>query len=271
TAGAETTLGQPDRDPTGGGEEEDGEYQNIRLFCRHCSVRQVKNAMVLLFELRFFGLWTLCWCCLVTGSRGCQMQYVGKSSVTTDLQSDVLLPCNFKSTLLGSNQTADMAAVWRQTTTPADNLVEISLQGKVRFWNNRDRRIKTFPKLSESGNFSILLRNVQQSDLGLYRCDLHEGINCMIAYQEVQLGLAAVSEYQKTIIAGTSGGAAVLLLFTACVYYIGPKQGTRENPIYESANYEMKDSRNTDEGQCDNPIYAEYSAMPDQHRESSVR
>ncbi|XP_017570335.1 uncharacterized protein LOC108437634 [Pygocentrus nattereri] len=238
--------------------------------------------MVLLFELRFFGLWTLWWCCLVTGSTGCQMQYVGRSSVTTDLQSDVLLPCNFKSTLLGSNKTADIVAVWSQRTIPADNLLEISLQGGVMFWNNRDKRIKTFTKLSESGNFSILLRNVQQSDLGLYRCELHEGINCSIAYQEVQLGLAAVSEYQKTIIAGTSGGAAVLLLFTVCVCYTVTKrrlcmrqdsaqEGTRENPIYDSANYKMKDSRNTDEGQCDNPIYAEYSAMPDQHRESSVR
>ncbi|KAL6463863.1 hypothetical protein MHYP_G00282540 [Metynnis hypsauchen] len=115
------------------------------------------------------------------------MQYVGIINVTTDLESDVLLPCNFKATLLGSNKTADIAAVWSQTTIPADNLVEIKLQGEVSFWNNRDKRIKTFPKLSESGNFSILLRNVQQSDLGLYRCELHEGINCMIAYQEVQL------------------------------------------------------------------------------------
>ncbi|XP_036436931.1 uncharacterized protein LOC118815107 [Colossoma macropomum] len=236
--------------------------------------------MVLLFELRFYCLWMLWWCCLVKGSRGCQMQHVGRSNITTELQSDVLLPCNFKPTLLGSNKTADIAAVWRNIT--ADNLVEISLQGEVGFWNNRGGRIKTFPKLSESGNFSILLRNVQQSDLGLYRCELHEGINCSIAYQEVQLGLAAVSEYQKAIIAGTSGGAVVLLLFTACVCYTaskrrhhmrqeGVQEGTRENPIYDSANYKMKDSQNTNEGHCDNPIYAEYSAMPDQHRQSSVR
>ena len=116
------------------------------------------------------------------------MQYVGRSNVTTELQSDVLLPCIFKATLLGSNKTADIAAVWSQTTIPADNLVEIRLQGEVMFWNNRGGRIKTFPKLSESGNFSILLRNVQQSDLGLYRCELFNGTNCMIAYQEVQLG-----------------------------------------------------------------------------------
>ncbi|KAL6463870.1 hypothetical protein MHYP_G00282610 [Metynnis hypsauchen] len=210
--------------------------------------------MVLLFELRFFGLWTLWWCCLVTGSRGCQMQHVGIINVTTDLQSDVLLPCNFEATLLGSNKTADIAAVWSQTTIPADNLVEIKLQGEVSFWNNRDKRIKTFPKLSESGNFSILLRNVQQSDLGLYRCELHEGINCMIAYQEVQLGLAAVSEYQKYVIAGASGGAVVLLLSTAGVCYIASKRkrGTKEEAIYENST-EVRTVKSTSRGRCQNP------------------
>ncbi|KAL7834996.1 hypothetical protein SRHO_G00292430 [Serrasalmus rhombeus] len=223
--------------------------------------------MVLLFELRFFGLWTLWWCCLVTGSTGCQMQYVGRSSVTTDLQSDVLLPCIFEATLLGSNQTADIAAVWSQTTIPADNLLEISLQSGVMFWNNRDKRIKTFTKLSESGNFSILLRNVQQSDLGLYRCELHEGINCSIAYQEVQLGLAAVSEYQKTIIAGASGGAVLLLLFAACVCYIVTKRKHRlrqdrvkaftlANPVYDSVKHTQKDGQSRHEGPCLTTVYA---------------
>ncbi|KAL6463869.1 hypothetical protein MHYP_G00282600 [Metynnis hypsauchen] len=127
------------------------------------------------------------------------MQYVGIINVTSDLQSDVLLPCNFEATLLGSNKTADIAAVWSHRSTPAENLLEISLQGEVMFWNNRDKRIKTVPKLSESGNFSILLRNVQQSDLGLYRCELHEGINCMIAYQEVQLAFTLANPMYDSV------------------------------------------------------------------------
>ncbi|XP_017570336.2 uncharacterized protein LOC108437635 [Pygocentrus nattereri] len=180
--------------------------------------------MVLLFELRFFGLWTLWWCCLVTGSGGCQMPYVGGINLTTDLQSDVLLPCNFEAILLRSNQTSDIVAVWSHRTIPAHNLVEFRPQGVIVFWKNRGGRIKTFTKLSESGNFSILLRNVQQSDLGLYRCELHEGINCSIVYQEVQLGVAAVSEYQESIIAEASGGAVLVLLLTACVCYIGTKR-----------------------------------------------
>ncbi|KAL6463862.1 hypothetical protein MHYP_G00282530 [Metynnis hypsauchen] len=236
--------------------------------------------MLLLFELRFFGLWTLWCCCLVTGSRGCQMQYVGRSSVTTDLQSDVLLPCNFEATLLGSNKTADIAAVWSQTTIPADNLVEIKLQGEVSFWNNRDKRIKTFHKLSESGNFSILLRNVQQSDLGLYRCELHEGINCMIAYQEVQLVLHAVSEYRNTIIAGASGGAALVLLFTACVCYIRTKRKHRlrqdrvkaftlANPMYDSVRHTKKDGQNRYEGPHLTTVYASVG-FPDTSTEKVI-
>ncbi|KAL6463872.1 hypothetical protein MHYP_G00282630 [Metynnis hypsauchen] len=193
--------------------------------------------MLLLFELRFFGLWTLWCCCLVTGSRGCQMQYVGGINVTIDLQSDVLLPCNFEATLLGSNKTADIAAVWSHRSIPAHNLVEFRPQEVIVFWKHRGGRIKTFTNLSESGNFSILLRNVQQSDLGLYRCELHEGVNCTIAYQEVQLGLAAVSEYQESILAGASGGAALVLLLTACVCYIGTKRRLcmRKNGVWGPA------------------------------------
>ncbi|XP_037389566.1 uncharacterized protein LOC108437631 [Pygocentrus nattereri] len=240
-----------------------------RLFFRYCSVKQVNHTMVLPTELRFFGLWTLWWCCLVTGSRGCQMQYVGRSNKTTDLQSDVLLPCNFEVTLLGSNKTADIAAVWSQTTIPADNLVEISLQDGVMFWNNRDKRIKTFTKLSESGNFSILLCNVQQSDLGLYRCELHEGINCMIAYQEVQLGLAAVSEYQKYVIAGGSGGAVALLLSTACVCCIASKRPATDFSVYTTVSYTVLDNYYRDGPATDYSVYTtvSYTVLDNYYRD----
>ncbi|KAI4891795.1 hypothetical protein NFI96_014802, partial [Prochilodus magdalenae] len=126
--------------------------------------------------------------CEVKAESKCRSELTSSINVTTELQSDVLLPCIFEPTLLGSDRTADVAAVWSQMHATVDNLVEINLQGGEKFWNNRGGRIKAFPKLSESGNFSILLRNVQRSDLGLYRCELHEGINCSIAYQELHLG-----------------------------------------------------------------------------------
>uniref|UniRef100_A0A3B1JHK8 Ig-like domain-containing protein n=1 Tax=Astyanax mexicanus TaxID=7994 RepID=A0A3B1JHK8_ASTMX len=112
---------------------------------------------------------------------------ISSINISTNLQSDVLLLCNFNSSLLGSDLTADIAAVWSYRNITEDNLLEISLQGVVLFWNNRDGRINPFPKLSTSGNFSILLHKVNKSDLGLYRCELFSGTNCSIAYQEIYL------------------------------------------------------------------------------------
>ncbi|KAL6463879.1 hypothetical protein MHYP_G00282700 [Metynnis hypsauchen] len=152
-----------------------------------------------------------------TGSK-CKNKLISSINVTTDLQSDVLLPCHFEATLLGSNKTADIAAVWSHRSTPAENLLEIKLQGEVSFWNSRDRRVKPFPKLSESGNFSILLRHVQQSDLGLYRCELHEGINCSIAYQEITLHTGAIG-----------GGVVLLSLLSSSICYVHAKRYKADN------------------------------------------
>ncbi|KAI4891801.1 hypothetical protein NFI96_014803, partial [Prochilodus magdalenae] len=134
-----------------------------------------------------FTVWVLLRLPVFTAESKCRSELTSRINVTTELRSDVLLPCIFEPTLLGSNKTADVAAVWSQRNITVNNLVEIKLQGVVMFWSNRGGRIKAFPKLSESGNFSILLRNVQRSDLGLYRCELYEGTNCSIAYQELHL------------------------------------------------------------------------------------
>ncbi|KAI4891803.1 hypothetical protein NFI96_014805 [Prochilodus magdalenae] len=194
--------------------------QFLRLFFSLQLQVVVKHAMLLLTELRFFGLWVVWWCCLVLvqGSRRCETQYFGRTNVTTELQSDVLLPCIFELTLLGSNKTADVAAVWSQTNITVDNVVEIKLQGGEMFWSNRGGRIKAFPKLSEAGNFSILLRNVQRSDLGLYRCELYEGIGCSIAYQELHLRKPCMKQEDMQ----------------AC---------TNDNPIYETINNTQGDSQ----------------------------
>ncbi|KAI5089228.1 hypothetical protein C0J45_20636 [Silurus meridionalis] len=124
----------------------------------------------------------------VQGEILCNSELLIHSNITAELQSDVLLPCNLHPTLLGSDKTADIAVVWTQRNTTTHSLLEISLQGDVRFWDHKGGRIKTFPKLSESGNFSILLQKVQLYDLSLYRCELFNGFNCSLAYQEIQLG-----------------------------------------------------------------------------------
>ncbi|KAK2816276.1 hypothetical protein Q7C36_022547 [Tachysurus vachellii] len=180
-----------------------------------------------------FVLWTV-YCCLlfgnVTGELLCKRELLKSSNVSAELQSDVLLPCNFDPVLLGSDKTADVAVVWKQINTTTHGLLEISQHGVERFWNNRDGRIKHFPKLSASGNFSILLKKVQSYDLGLYSCELHHGTNCLIGYQEIQLSQVSLPPTSIDIIAGAGAAAALLCLFLICSCEISNKRKQQSQP-----------------------------------------
>ncbi|XP_035383279.1 uncharacterized protein LOC113589995 isoform X2 [Electrophorus electricus] len=151
----------------------------------------------------------------LSGESICNRSNIGSINITTELRSDVLLPCYFEPVLLGSDMTADIVAVWIQENEAIPNLLEITLQGDVRSWNIKGGRIKTFSKLSVSGNFSILLHKVNQSDLGLYRCELFKGINCSIAYQDIGLHTVKGSHTQNALVQNwlfIAGGGAVALL-----------------------------------------------------------
>ncbi|XP_053474482.1 uncharacterized protein LOC128603804 isoform X3 [Ictalurus furcatus] len=182
------------------------------------------------------------------GRELCKSYCTDRSNISIKLQSDVLLPCTFNPTLLGSDKTADIAVVWSQRNTTIHHLVEITLQGEVKFWDSKHGRIKTFPKLSESGNFSILLQKVQPYDLGLYHCELFNGTGCRIAYQELQLDTSTDPVFhQAIIITGASTGAVLLCLFIASVIYIGNRRRHRLHP------------ESTRGCSHDNPDYVSYS------------
>ncbi|KAF7688607.1 uncharacterized protein LOC124379535 [Silurus meridionalis] len=216
-------------------------------------------------ELRFImmrlSVW-MPWCCLmyVQGEILCNSELLIHSNITAELQSDVLLPCNLHPTLLGSDKTADIAVVWTQRNTTTHSLLEISLQGDVRFWDHKGGRIKTFPKLSESGNFSILLQKVQLYDLSLYRCELFNGFNCSLAYQEIQLDLAA-GLHQAIIIIGASTGAVLLFLFTACVFYLRKKPKQKKMDVAGKQPH-PESTGGSVECPFDNPIYDIYRVQP---------
>ncbi len=110
-------------------------------------------------------------------------------SLPTELQSEVLLPCFFESDFLNSNQTNKSCVVWTHLNSTNRKIVEIGLDGEAKFWNNRLVRIKTFPTLPESEllDFSIQIRNVQQSDLGVYHCTLFRETGCLLAYKRIEL------------------------------------------------------------------------------------
>ncbi|XP_066506937.1 uncharacterized protein [Hoplias malabaricus] len=169
----------------------------------------------------FLTMWLLLLLPCVRGESPCKSELVLSLNVTTVLQSDVLLPCNFSPGLIGLNTTADIAAVWSHRTVTVDNLVEITLQGQTMYWKKYNRQIKTFSSVSASGNFSILLRNVTQSDEGLYQCDLFNGTGCRIAYQEMHLRFddsPADGFLTWLITAGALGGGVVLLVFLITIF-----------------------------------------------------
>ncbi|XP_072548863.1 uncharacterized protein [Salminus brasiliensis] len=211
----------------------------------------------------FLTVWMYLVLPCVCAETGCRNELISSINITSELQSDVLLPCNFEPTLLGSDKTADIAAVWSQKTIPVDNLIEIRLQCEVRFWTNRNGRIKPFLKLSASGNFSILLHNVSESDLGLYHCGLFKGMNCSIAYQEVYLNsrerMVADAFPTLLITAGALGGGIVLLSLLI-IYWLCAKRS--KNTGEETCEEIVHDTLNPTNSKCtsvkytlENPIY----------------
>ncbi|KAF4113045.1 hypothetical protein G5714_005590 [Onychostoma macrolepis] len=119
-------------------------------------------------------------------------------------------------------------AEWTQINENIDFIVEIKVNGHESFWNNRHNRIKAFRDAAASGNFSILIRDVQLSDLGLYRCKLYTDINCSLGYKEIEISLAAVEfsllNNWQLIVAGGGGGFLILFMITVCVYYAWTKR-----------------------------------------------
>ncbi|XP_067264343.1 uncharacterized protein [Chanodichthys erythropterus] len=165
---------------------------------------------------------------LIYGLNVCRGDLITNVSLSTELQSEVLLPCTFESDLLKPNRTNESCVVWTHLNT---EFVEISLDGEAKFWNYRHGRIETFPKLPES-DFSIRIRNVQQSDLGVYHCKLFRETNCFLAYKIIDLH--KVDSLTWLI---PAGGAVVLLvlLIIACKFFKCQEKKSSE-PVYENTS-----------------------------------
>ncbi|KAG7314757.1 hypothetical protein KOW79_022060 [Hemibagrus wyckioides] len=202
-------------------------------------------------KLKWFVFWAVGILLILPNFLGehlCKDKLLKRSNVSTELQSDVLLPCDFDPALLGSNKTADIAVQWRQINTTSHGLLEISLQGEAMFWNNKERRIKHFPKLSESGNFSLLLQKVQPYDLSLYTCELFNGTSS-IGCQEIEL-----QSQRHVIIVETHDKNSV-----SQVILSDRGNQSLENPIYDTpcwteSNY--CEERKEEGISSDTPVYA---------------
>ncbi|XP_077087126.1 uncharacterized protein LOC143738944 [Siphateles boraxobius] len=184
------------------------------------------------FGLCFSAVWMLCCCFLecVKGHNVCQQKLISRVSLSTELQSEILLPCLFEAALFGSNLTISSSALWTQINTTLHYIVDIPVNDQPRFWNGRNGRIKAFT--DGSGNFSIMISDVQRSDLSLYRCELFRGNNCSLGYREISLTLVEFSLLNnwQLIVAG-GGGFLLLCLITVCVYQAWMKRQTVDRTV----------------------------------------
>ncbi|XP_016092190.1 uncharacterized protein [Sinocyclocheilus grahami] len=86
-------------------------------------------------------------------------------TIRASLRSEVSLPCHFK--ISHYNKTEKIK--WSHHSS----LVTITNNGIIYFDNPSEGRVSSFPNLARGGNFSILIHDLQTSDIGTYFCELN--------------------------------------------------------------------------------------------------
>lgn len=80
---------------------------------------------------------------------------------------DVLLPCIYK----GRDLPKQVSVHWRDKD---DKKVLVIIESSPKF-NSQDQifkdRVESFPDVYKDGNFSVILKNLQQTDSGTYICN----------------------------------------------------------------------------------------------------
>ncbi|XP_032446173.1 uncharacterized protein LOC116737238 isoform X3 [Xiphophorus hellerii] len=104
----------------------------------------------------FFALWVLS--VSSNGQGVCK-----KQKVSALLGSSVVLPCNFPSD--------DSSWVkWTQEDRLNVDLVRLSSKGRILYLDPRSGRVKTFPLQASERKYSIVIDDLQNSDIGSYYC-----------------------------------------------------------------------------------------------------
>ncbi|XP_067357299.1 CD276 antigen homolog isoform X1 [Channa argus] len=88
--------------------------------------------------------------------------------VTGDIGGDALLPCFYN----GGGLPGKVTAYWRDKD---DNNVLDIIQNVPNNSSQNSKfkgRVTSFPDLYKKGNFSIVLKNLQKQDSGVYQCDI---------------------------------------------------------------------------------------------------
>ncbi|XP_051719709.1 uncharacterized protein LOC127496114 [Ctenopharyngodon idella] len=95
-------------------------------------------------------------------NRGCT-----EVKISASLKSEVFLPCHFNESFGNETETVKWSNTSRGVT-----LLTIMENGRIIFESPTEGRVKIFPLLFRDGNFSILIRDLEPSDIGPYFCEL---------------------------------------------------------------------------------------------------
>ncbi|XP_027027161.1 uncharacterized protein LOC113658885 isoform X2 [Tachysurus fulvidraco] len=154
---------------------------------------------------------------LVRGGSHC-LQSCRNITLNIQLGSQMLLPC----TLLISNETKE--AKWSHNSS----LLNIGPNGTVKFDDPRDGKIIVFPYLFYRGNFSILVHQLQASDMGMYCCQLSQ--ECQRV--EVKLLTEGLNFSWYYIAAGVGIFILLVIVFSLVVYKLRGKCSKRSSDSY---------------------------------------
>ncbi|KAG7471291.1 hypothetical protein MATL_G00122730 [Megalops atlanticus] len=206
------------------------------------------------------------------GRSPCESRCSEPVRLTTQLDSEVLLPCEFRAKLPVQAQRGNNVTVsWKWTPTQVKvkqsgdlkDLVRIRQSGLVYFSDPRNGRVKVFPTLSGVGNFSILIDRLQDSDLGRYCCEIppNEATCSMVVIShssgaENKVGTFMLGNWYFFV----AGGALFFFLLIPCVCCVKfQRREMNETPDYintrtldevrppESTEREEKDARPSEE------------------------
>ncbi|XP_043974887.1 uncharacterized protein LOC122832322 [Gambusia affinis] len=125
--------------------------------------------------------------------------------IRSPLGSSVVLPCNFSS--------VDSSWVeWTQAKEDGQNvdLVRLSSKGHIFYLNPRSGRVKTFPIQASERKYSIVIDELQNSDLGSYYCE--DSDECFEVQVKLPVDKGELSSETYLLISICTGAAALILL-----------------------------------------------------------
>ncbi|XP_056329883.1 uncharacterized protein LOC130241919 isoform X2 [Danio aesculapii] len=161
-------------------------------------------------------------------------------SINASLKSQVFLPCHFNTSL---NDTV----IWRHLNN-GDTLVKIITDGRIYFNNPREGRVTAFPLLVEEGNFSILVHDLESSEVGVYFCEWNS--ECWrVKITELQHHSSQEGYYLNPWLYFAAGAGLFIMLFIifSMISKLFEKDKSSEsnsvNVIHSEGNYPAEESR----------------------------